>query len=64
MNVLNGGAHAENNPDIQEFMIVPEELRVSAQPLRIASDTFHTLVKPLEARGFDMLYRERAQFCR
>jgi len=49
MNVMNGGAHADNNLDLQEFMIVPQGAGDIGQALRMGSETFHTLKKVLLA---------------
>lgn len=49
-NVLNGGAHASNNIDIQEFMIVPHGLHLS-DALRAGSEIYHTLGRLLKAKG-------------
>ncbi|MFQ5690247.1 MAG: phosphopyruvate hydratase [Gemmatimonadota bacterium] len=51
MNVLNGGAHADNNVDIQEFMIVPLGLPTFAEGLRAGVEVFHALRKRLAAQG-------------
>ncbi len=51
MNVINGGAHADNNLDIQEFMIVPVGADRFSEALRMASEVFHTLKKLLKDRG-------------
>jgi enolase len=51
MNVVNGGAHADNNLDIQEFMIVPVGFDSFAEALRAGSEVFHTLKKILHERG-------------
>jgi enolase len=51
LNVLNGGAHADNNVDVQEFMIVPYGLRSFAEALRSAAEIFQTLKKVLHDRG-------------
>ncbi len=51
MNILNGGAHADNNLDIQEFMIVPAGLPSFAEALRAGVETFHELKKLLKAAG-------------
>ncbi len=48
MNVLNGGAHADNNLDIQEFMLVPAGFGSFADALRAGSEIFHTLKKLLK----------------
>jgi len=51
MNIINGGAHAPNNLDIQEFMIVPIGADTFADALRMGSETFHALKKLLAADG-------------
>ena len=51
MNVLNGGAHATNNLDFQEFMLFPIGAPSFAEALRYAAETFHTLKKILQKRG-------------
>ncbi|HYA40922.1 MAG TPA: phosphopyruvate hydratase [Syntrophobacteraceae bacterium] len=50
MNVLNGGAHADNNLDIQEFMIVPVGAPSFREALRMGAETFHNLKKVLKSR--------------
>ncbi len=51
MNVLNGGAHADNSVDFQEFMIVPCGADSFAQALRIGTEVFHHLKKTIHDRG-------------
>ena len=51
MNILNGGEHADNNVDIQEFMIQPVMASSFAEALRIGAEVFHHLKKVLKARG-------------
>ena len=51
LNVINGGAHAKNSLDLQEFMIVPGGAETLSEGLRIAVETFHTLKGLLEERG-------------
>ncbi|MCY0882032.1 MAG: phosphopyruvate hydratase, partial [Firmicutes bacterium] len=51
LNVLNGGAHADNNVDIQEFMIVPWGAETMAQAMQMASETYHALQALLKAQG-------------
>ena len=51
MNILNGGEHADNNVDIQEFMIQPVMASSFAEALRIGAEVFHHLKKVLQARG-------------
>ena len=51
MNVLNGGAHADNGLDVQEFMIVPTVNNSYAESLRAGAEIFHTLKKILSKKG-------------
>jgi enolase len=51
MNVVNGGAHAENNLDFQEFMLVPAGAETFTEGLRIGAETYHQLKKLLKERG-------------
>jgi len=51
MNVVNGGAHATNNVDFQEFMLFPIGAPSFAEALRFGAETFHTLKKLLQKRG-------------
>jgi len=51
MNILNGGAHAANNIDIQEFMIIPTKAPSFAEGLRYCSEIYHTLGAVLKKRG-------------
>jgi len=51
MNVINGGAHADNSVDFQEFMIVPVGARTFAQALQMGSEVFHHLKATLHERG-------------
>ena len=51
MNVLNGGVHATNNVDFQEFMLFPIGAPTFAEALRYGAETFHTLKKSLQKRG-------------
>ncbi len=53
MNVLNGGVHADNTVDFQEFMIMPVGAKSFAQALRMGVETFHTLKKVLKDRGYN-----------
>ncbi len=52
MNVINGGAHADNNLDIQEFMIAPAGFDNFEDALRCGAEIFHTLKKVLSAKGY------------
>ncbi len=51
LNVLNGGKHADNNVDFQEFMLVPVGAESFKEAMRMASETFHTLKSILKSRG-------------
>lgn len=51
MNILNGGAHADNSIDFQEFMIVPTGADSFSESLRIGTEIFHTLKKVLKDKG-------------
>ena len=51
MNILNGGKHADNNVDIQEFMIIPAGAPSFAEGLRMAVEIYHTLKKVLNSKG-------------
>ena len=51
MNVINGGAHAENSIDLQEFMVVPVGADTFAEALRVGVETFHSLKNVLHERG-------------
>ncbi|MBQ9580921.1 MAG: phosphopyruvate hydratase [Synergistaceae bacterium] len=52
MNVINGGAHADNNVDIQEFMIVPHNAESFTEALRMGAETYHALKKCVNSRGY------------
>lgn len=51
MNILNGGAHAGNNIDIQEFMIIPENAKNFTDGIRICSEVYHNLEKILKEKN-------------
>src|SRR5438067_10486418 len=52
MNIVNGGAHADNNVDFQEFMIVPVGAERFAEALRMGGEIFHTLKSVLKKKGY------------
>jgi enolase len=52
MNIINGGAHADNNVDFQEFMIVPVGAEKFSEALRIGAEIFHTLKSVLKKKGY------------
>ncbi|GKT07282.1 phosphopyruvate hydratase [Desulforhabdus sp. TSK] len=62
MNVLNGGAHADNNLDIQEFMIVPAGASTFAEALRMGAETFHHLKKVLKSKGLNTAVGDEGGF--
>nr|MDD3719769.1 phosphopyruvate hydratase [Candidatus Gracilibacteria bacterium] len=51
MNIINGGSHADNNVDIQEFMIVPVGAKSIKEAVRMGAEVFHNLKKILKVRG-------------
>ncbi len=53
MNIINGGEHADNNLDIQEFMIMPVGADCFSDALRIGAEVFHCLKKILNAKGYN-----------
>jgi enolase 1/2/3 len=62
LNVVNGGAHADNSLDLQEFMIVPGGAETFSQGLRIAVEVFHTLKKLLEEEGMSTAVGDEGGF--
>ena len=62
MNVLNGGAHASNNVDVQEFMIVPVGADQFAEALRIGVEVFHSLKKVLAKQGLSTAVGDEGGF--
>jgi enolase (EC 4.2.1.11) len=62
MNVINGGVHASNNLDMQEFMIVPAGLSSFGEALRAASETFHALKAVLKKRGLSTAVGDEGGF--
>src|SRR5690606_40595787 len=52
MNILNGGSHADNSIDFQEFMIVPAKADTFSDSLRMGVEVFHTLKKVLKSKGY------------
>ncbi|WP_432665658.1 phosphopyruvate hydratase [Wukongibacter baidiensis] len=53
MNILNGGEHADNNVDIQEFMVMPVGAKSFAEALRMGAEIFHNLKKVLKDKGLN-----------
>jgi enolase len=62
MNVLNGGAHADNNLDIQEFMIVPAGFGSYSDSLRAGSEVFNSLKELLKKKGFSTAVGDEGGF--
>jgi enolase len=62
MNVLNGGAHADNKVDFQEFMVVPWGAGTFAEALRIGTEVFHALGRTLHERGLSTAVGDEGGF--
>jgi len=62
MNILNGGDHADNNVDIQEFMVMPVGARSFREALRWGAEIFHNLKKVLKARGLNTAVGDEGGF--
>ncbi|AQA19333.1 phosphopyruvate hydratase [Halioglobus japonicus] len=62
MNILNGGEHADNNVDIQEFMVQPVAAPTFAEGLRAGAEIFHHLKKVLSARGLNTAVGDEGGF--
>ncbi|OEU59884.1 MAG: phosphopyruvate hydratase [Desulfobacterales bacterium PC51MH44] len=62
MNIINGGAHAANNLDIQEFMIVPVGARSITQAVQMGAETFHSLKKILKDNGLNTAVGDEGGF--
>ena len=62
MNILNGGAHASNNVDVQEFMIVPIGAEAFSEALRMGVETFHALKKVLSKKGLSTAVGDEGGF--
>jgi enolase 1/2/3 len=62
MNVLNGGAHADNSVDVQEFMIAPYGAPSFPEALRMGVEVFHTLKKVLKKRGYSTAVGDEGGF--
>jgi enolase len=62
MNVINGGAHAANNLDLQEFMIVPFGAKRIAEAVQMGAETFHALKKILNSKGFSTAVGDEGGF--
>ena len=62
MNILNGGAHASNNIDIQEFMIMPVGAESFSEALRIGAEIYHSLNKLLKSKGLSTTVGDEGGF--
>lgn len=62
MNILNGGKHADNNVDIQEFMAMPVGAQTFAEALRMGAEVFHSLKKVLSAKGLNTAVGDEGGF--
>lgn len=62
MNILNGGKHADNNVDIQEFMIVPVSAPSFAEALRMGTEVFHALKAVLKGKGYNTAVGDEGGF--
>jgi enolase len=62
MNVLNGGAHADNSVDVQEFMIAPFGAGKFSEAIRMGVEVFHTLKKVLKKRGYSTAVGDEGGF--
>ena len=62
MNIINGGAHAANNLDIQEFMIIPVGAQTMVQAVEMGAEIFHTLKKILKEKGLNTAVGDEGGF--
>ncbi|ABP67535.1 Phosphopyruvate hydratase [Caldicellulosiruptor saccharolyticus DSM 8903] len=62
MNILNGGKHADNSVDLQEFMIMPVGAKSFSEALRMCAETFHQLRNVLKARGYNTTVGDEGGF--
>ncbi|WP_062264726.1 phosphopyruvate hydratase [Endozoicomonas arenosclerae] len=62
MNILNGGEHADNNVDIQEFMVQPVAAKTFSEGLRMGAEVFHALKKVLSAKGLNTAVGDEGGF--
>lgn len=62
MNILNGGSHADNNVDLQEFMIVPAGAETFAEALRIGTEVFHSLKTVLKSKNYNTAVGDEGGF--
>jgi len=62
MNVMNGGAHADNNVDFQEFMIIPAGAKNCTEAIRIGAEVFHSLKAVLKKKGYNTAVGDEGGF--
>ena len=62
MNVLNGGAHADNRLDFQEFMIIPVGARTFSEALRVSAEVYHHLKQTLHEKGLSTAVGDEGGF--
>jgi enolase len=62
MNIINGGEHADNNVDIQEFMVQPVAAKTFAEALQVGAEVFHALKKVLSAKGLNTAVGDEGGF--
>ncbi len=62
MNIINGGSHADNNVDIQEFMIIPANAPSFAESLRMGTEVFHALKGVLKKKGYNTAVGDEGGF--
>ncbi len=62
MNVLNGGSHADNNVDLQEFMVMPVGAKSFSEALRMGAEIFHALKKVLKKKGMNTAVGDEGGF--
>ncbi len=63
MNIINGGSHADNSVDLQEFMIMPAGAESFSHALQIGAEIFHTLKKVLAAKGYSTAVGDERWIC-
>lgn len=62
MNIINGGSHADNNVDLQEFMIIPAGAESFSNAIQIGAEVFHNLKKVLSAKGYNTAVGDEGGF--
>jgi len=62
MNILNGGSHADNNVDLQEFMVMPVGAKSFSDALRMGAETFHSLKKVLSKKNYNTAVGDEGGF--